>query len=224
MAFAKVDVFNAAIAGAVGIETAISDPNEASREAELCRQFFPIVVDLVLAAAPWSAAKKYRRMALLSTRDSNAEWFDGDPEPDYAYAYQEPSDLVRPMWLNTYERFTRGVVSGQKAIMTNAASALLFYTYRADNPGAWNVELFDAVAKGLGAAIVMPLTGKRQRMVDQINLANDAILRARASLANENFEHFETVPPWLAARGASGPGYPDRYVYPVGPLLTGSFA
>lgn len=219
MVTSEVEIFNLAV-GAIGVIAAISDPNENSREAELCRLYYPNVRDKVLRAAPWSEAKASKRLQLLATRDDSAAWAAADPDPGWLYAYKTPSDFLYPRYLSTYTRFTMSSFNGVNALMTNEAVAILTYTFRQTDVSKWNQGLVDSVSNGLGAMLASPLTGKRQRMVDLINVANDSIMMAQVQVANEDNQNLETLPDWLSARGISGPLFPNRYIYPVGSVLS----
>lgn len=223
MLTAEVEIFNLAISGpAVGLNASIDSENENSREAELCRLHFPQVRDKVLRAAPWSCAKAVKRLQVLAARNDGAVWTDGDPEPGWSYAYKLPSDYITARYLSTYQRFVLGRCADQNALMANEQQSILIYTKREVNVAIWDQGLVDAVTNGLAAMVCLALHGKPDRAQLALNLANQAILLAREQTANEDNQPLETMPDWLVARGASGPSYPNRFIYPVGPLLASS--
>lgn len=214
-----VEIFNLAV-GAVGVRDSISDVNENSREAELCRLYYTNVRDKVLRAAPWSEAKASQRLQVIKQRDTSVPWTAGDPEPGWLWAYKQPGDLISPRFLSTYTRFVLGQVNGFNAVMTNEEQAILTYTFRQEDVAKWNQGLTDAVTYGLAAVISMPIHGKRGRMADMVQLANEAIITARVQTANEDNQVLEALPDWLSARGISGPLFPNRFIWPVGSLLS----
>jgi hypothetical protein len=218
MAETEVDIYNLAVAQ-LGVESSIGDRDEESREAELCRLFYDTVRRKLLAAAPWSFAKKSRRLTLISEAEDT--WADTMPEPEWAFAYQRPVDMVYPRFTSQYSRFILGNVGDQPAIMSGEENIILTYTFDAKNVALWSPWFVDAMYFGLAAHIARPLTGKRDLTGDLLNLANQHVLTAREIEGNADNQTLETLPPWLNARGAGGPVFPDRYIYPVGPLLGG---
>jgi hypothetical protein len=218
MASSELDIYNLACAHA-GVDSSLSNTADTSREAELCRLFYDNVRNKVLSAAPWSEAKKTARLNLLST--AGDEWADGDPEPGWTYAYKRPNDYVYPRYTSTYGRFILGSRGGENVIYSGEQDLLLTYTFLQSDVAKWSQWLVDAVAYGLAATIVIPLSGKNDRAQLFYSLANQHILIAREMTANEDNQALESMPTWLSARGAGGPLYPDRYVFPVGPLLAG---
>lgn len=218
MATAVVDIWNMAVS-AISINKTINSENETSLVAEKCRLHYATVRDKVLRAAPWSSAKAYSRLALIKERNTSLAWATDDPEPGWRFAYRLPSDYLWPRFLSTYERFVMGTNGAENALMTNMESAILVYTKRQENVAAWDAMLVDAVANALAAMICRPLTGKNDRTQFVLQAANQAIMIARESAANEDFAGEEALPEWFTARGVAGPLNPNRFVYPVGPLL-----
>src|SRR5690606_2284091 len=215
----EVEIFNEALS-AIGVRSSISLPDEQSREAEVCRLWYPTVRRLVLRAAPWHSARTASRLGLLAERSDNAAWTPDDPEPGYRFAYGQPSDLLHPNWLTTYNRFVQALYKGsQKAIMTNEPDAILIYTKDLTNVSLWDAGLRMAVVQGLASYIAMQLTGKRERSRDAQAQANDIILRARAMDANSQEDQYESIPDWIVARGYSQYNPVPRYVFPYGPLI-----
>ncbi len=219
MVTSKVDLWNLAIA-AIGGSKFLTDPDEQGIQADRCRLFYPVARDRVLAAAPWSEARTYAQLALTKARDTSLAWGLGDPAPGFAYAHRLPSDMIRPNNLATYNTFTLGNIAGLPQLMSNEETPILIYTARIDNPAVWGPGLVDAISLTLASMLVMPNEGKTDRAQLAINLANEAILTARTHAANAEPQQFETIPDFLAARGISGPLNPNRYIYPVGPLIS----
>lgn len=223
MAQDKTAIFQLASTAAGG-RSKISSPDEVSREAELCRLWFDPVRDQVLSAAYWPNTRATARLALLAERDPDLDWTSTDPEPGLVYAYAAPSDMVAPRYLSSFERFNYGPYNNAgtdvNAISANTANAILFYTKRQTNIGLWDPQLFMAIAYALGAHITMPLTGKRSRANDVASHANDLIIQARVTAANQQVESYEAIPDWISARGYAGSYPPTQYVYPLGALIS----
>lgn len=216
----EVSVYNLAL-NAVGTRSNVASPNERSREAEVCRLWFGPVRDQVLRAAPWPSCKAWQRLALLKERDTSLEWTEGDPDPQYAYAYAAPSDMIAPRFMASYTRFSLQSYPGnKKAIMANEPDALLCYTKRQEVIGLWDTGLQMAIVYGLAAYIAMPLHGKAGRAQNALNQANNLILDARTNAANDSDDPVASIPSWIAARGYGSSGLDVRYIYPSGDLFS----
>lgn len=218
----EVSIFNLAL-NAIGGRSNLSSTTERDRGAEVCRLWYPVVRDQVLAAAPWPSCKAFFRLALKSQR-GDAGWVQGDPEPGYIYAYSAPNDMLHPRYLSDYSKFSVSAFAGDiKVLNTNVPDPILVYTKRNYVVGSWESELQMAIAYGLAANIAMPVTGKAQRAQLMIQQANDLVLTARQNAANESDESYETLPDWIQARGYSMPST-TRFFYPMGALLTAANA
>lgn len=212
-------LYNLAL-NAVGSRDNISHTAEASREAEVCNLWYPVVRDQVLRAASWPSCRRTKRLAVLATA-SGAEWAEGMPDPGFSFAYGTPADMLYPRYLSDFTRFEVSTTpSGtSKTIQTNTTGAILIYTYRNELISMWESSLQMAIVYGLAANVAMPLTGKINRATGLINNANDLIFSARAEAANENNSQMESIPDWIAVRGYANPG-DTRFYYPFGPMLT----
>ena len=213
----EVGIFNLAL-NAIGNRSNLSSTSERDRGAEVCRLWYPVIRDQVLAAAPWPSCKAFQRLAVLARR-TEGPWTPDQPEPGYAIAYSAPNDLLHPRYLSNFARFSTSTFNkGIKAINTNVEQAILTYTFRNYVVSRWESELQMAIAYGLAANIAMPLAGKPQRANYLVQQANDLILTARVAAANEDNENYESLPDWIRARGFNNPG-DDRFYYPFGSLL-----
>ncbi len=209
----ETQVYNMAL-NAIGARSNLTSPAEISREAEVCRLWYSAVRDQILAAAFWPEATKSAYLALANEQDDDV-WAAGEAVPGFRYSYAQPSDLLRPQYMSSYEQFrnTGGTIN------SNTSQALLAYTYRNELVASWSPGLQMAVVYGLAAYICMPLSGKAQRTNLMLKQANDLVLEAREASANWNVESVESVPEWLQARGF-GASFSPRYVYPFGGLLS----
>lgn len=219
MVTSEVEIYNLALS-AIGHSSSVAVQDEISREAELCRLWFPQVRDKVLKAAPWSSARAETRLAVYRTRDFNLDWTQLDPSATWSYAYTAPTDMIHPRHSVTFQRFIMSEFEGAMRVMSGEENKILVYTKRQDNFSLWDQDLLMSIVYGLGATIAMPLSAKVSRAKELYALANDAILTARVANANEDHYELESMPEWLTVRGASAGTYPNRYVYPVGPTLS----
>lgn len=224
MAQDEVTLYNMALS-AVGTSS-VAHPQEDSREAEICRLWFPLVRDQILAQANWGSAKAYARLALLAERDEAEDWGVLAPEPGFRFVYSAPSDMIRPRYLSGFGRFvlttrSSGTPHGTvRAIATQQEDAILVYTQRQENMALWDIDLYLAVGYALAAQIAMPLTGKPGVGRFLLEEAQNVIMAARVRSANEDVNEFDTVPDWLRARGYSGLSPSARYLYPYEPLIS----
>ena len=217
----EVAVYNLAL-NAIGARDNISLPTENSREAEVCRLWYSVVRDQILAGAFWPEATEIRYLSQLAEADADGdgEWAHDDPRPGYSYVYDLPSDMLRPRYLTDFGHFLiTGYSGNRRALHTGGAAPALVYTKRLETISLWNPELQMAIVYGLAANICLPLTGKTSRAKLLLQQANDLVLSARETAANTSAEMHESVPDWIAGRGYSTAAV-TRFFYPYGGLLS----
>lgn len=217
----EVAVYNLAL-NAVGTRDNVSSPTENSREAEVCRLWYSVVRDQILAGAFWPEATEIAYLPQLAEADADGDgvWAVDDPRPGYSYVYQLPADLLRPRYLTNFGHFLiTGYSDNRRALHASVESAALVYTKRLEIISLWNPELQMAIVYGLAANICMPLTGKTSRAKLLLQHANDLILAARETAANTSAETHESVPDWISGRGYNTAAA-TRFFYPYGGLLS----
>jgi hypothetical protein len=210
----KVQVYNLAL-NAVGSRSNISSPTENSREAEVCDLWFELVRDTALASAAWPEATKLRYLALSSEQEDD-EWIEGEPKAGYQYLYARPSDMLRPQYMSGFGHF----LMTDLGFHSNTYQAALVYTSRLTDVSQWGAQLQMAIVYGLAAHICMPLSGKPSRAKMLVGMANELMMAARESAANQNTEVLDSVPDWITARGYTDASSKTRYFYPYGSLLS----
>lgn len=217
----EVGLWNMAL-NQIGARDNISITTESSREAEVCGLWHDTVRDAILSAAPWPCATSILRLPLLAEHDDDSTWEAGEPHPQFLFTYGLPIDYLRPQYLTTFERFmiARDTTS-RLGLMTNTENALLVYTARTPNIALWAEDLKLAVVYGLASRIALPLTGKVALAKHLLEEANNLILNARVTAANTNELDYDYTPDWIAGRGITSTAT-TNYVYPNGPLLTGT--
>ena len=209
-----VTIFNQAIS-AIGHRARIATENEASREAEICRLWYPTVRNQVMSAAPWTSLKKVAKLVLSSEREDDGEWELGMPQPGYLFSFILPTDLLIPRYLTSYASFEITNLNSARALQTNDETPILIYTGVVEDPNQWGLGgLTMAVTYALASYICHPITGKRALAADTADKANRLILEARAQEANFQYVPQDTVPDWILARGAGGAS-PQRFIYPA---------
>lgn len=219
MPASELQIYNLAV-DAVGGTGRITDTDEESRPAELCRRWYGPVSDKVLAAAHWATAKRFKRLALLTER-ADEEWTGADPSPGYSYAFSCPADLLAPRHLTDYAPFDYHRLSNsQQVISCHSDVPILVYTSRID-PAQMEHELFMAIVSALAAAICSPLSGQTTKARLLLQEANKAIEEARVSTANLAQQTTNSIPDFIAARGyGSSSASTLNYVYPFGSFLS----
>lgn len=214
-----VDIFN--LACSQFTRSSILSVNEKSREAELCSLWYDPTLKSVLRAAPWNFATAVKRLDLLATRDFNLAWASADPMPEWTYEYQLPSDLIRPRYLTSYGRFDLGTRGSTSVLYTNEPLATLVYTKEQPLIHLWDDSFVTAMARALGANVVLGLTGKVGKAKNELEMANQLIGQARADTSNEKeVAMYDSTPSWFAVRGLSMNPLQPQYIFPNGPLLS----
>jgi hypothetical protein len=213
-------IYNAALS-AVRAKGRLSSLLDESREREECDIWYEMVRDRVQEAAFWPSSRRTARLPLLRTRDFTDHWAEGDPESQFQYAYALPTDYLRAWHLDTFETFSISFDSSRtrNVLSTNMNQALLVYAAAQTNPVFWTPGQRQATIYALAAAISGAISG--QNSLQQLNyqLADEAIMAARADSQMSVSLPTETLPPALAARGYSDYRH-TRFYYPYGPLFS----
>lgn len=223
MAQDLVTLYNLALS-AVGTRSRISSPDEESREAQLCRQWYPMVRDVTLRAAHWSSCRHVNTLSLDAQATEGTDWAEGDPEPPWLFRYNLPNDFLYPRWLSSYENFELTQHDNVIKLLTNTEEPILIYTKRQTIVSVWDVDLYNAVVMALAGSIAMPLHGKPDRARNALEEANMAITRARVQHANANMVTQDSVPDWLAQRGVNQYSAYSQFIYQYGPLFNTAIA
>lgn len=154
---AIVDIYNMAVMEA-GHSQAITDPNESTNAANLCRTFYPSCRDMVLEAVDWNFATKRVVLSLLTNTQTNWE---------YAYAYPADAVRVRALVLEGKRApgqaavpFEVAQMDGQRVILTDLPEAEMIYTARVENPNLFSPTFTTALTYLLASRVAVPLTGK----------------------------------------------------------------
>lgn len=208
MATSLTEVFNLALS-ACGSRALLTDSEENSREAALCRLWLPKTRDFVLQTAPWPCARAYSRLARTAERDT-ADWAGSVPTPARHYAYAAPADLLHPIHLQSFGRFE--YLSGE--IHCDEDAPILFYNRRVEDVGSWDPQFVEALIHTLASRIARNLTGKSAIVQEQFDIARMQAESMAATVGNMDGSPLETVPDWMSVRGFGGPAAFHRYYYP----------
>jgi hypothetical protein len=190
-----------------------------SPEHEVLTENYEGVVRAVQNAAWWESCRAHSRLAVLATAES--VWADGQPEPGYAYAYALPSNTLRPWYMIDFSAFSQSysLTHNRGILSSNTPEAILTYAVYQTSPALWTSLQQQATVFALAARIAGPLTGKRQLVHDNYELANNALREAQTASANSLGPTPKAAVPWFAARGYRATS-PARFFYPFGELFS----
>lgn len=212
MATSDVEIWNLALAKC-GSSQRVSSSTENSAQANAVRQFYVESRRYVLAQAPWSCALTWARLAVRAERDFSRQWLEGDPGPDWRFAYSVPNDMLAPFFLMSYGKFELALHEGTPALMANQSQAMLRYVQDQPVVGFWDAELTSAIVSMLAfniAPIVNAKFGSRDRLQRD---ANDLIMKAIEKTANEMEGVVEALPGNISARGYTGSAHQHTFFH-----------
>lgn len=210
MSTGLVNIFNLALS-ACGSQASVSDPDENSREAALCRLWYDQTRDTIMASAPWPSVRRYARLAQL--REKGDLWLAGDPSPQFRFSYAIPSDMLHPYRMESYQRFELSSVASGRIISSNEEQPILLYNIRVNDTALWESGLRTAIIYGLAVNLAIPLTGRSQRLQENFQIASQQIEDAQVNAANSSQIQEDHLPDWLQARGYAYGGV-EKFVYP----------
>lgn len=195
----KVDIWNLALAN-IGHKAQITDPDEASAEANHCRRFYPIALQATLEQHSWSFATRREQLAEVD-----------NPVSHWSFAYARPNLCVkeRAVFLpgTTDDAMEQPFAvesndDGDIIIYTNTEDAVLKYTRLVEDTTKYSPNFVLALAANLSAMLVGPIP-KDAKMKDIMRKeAMYFIAEAQAADMNagrsDTYRDFE--PSHLAAR------------------------
>lgn len=195
----KLDIWNRALT-AVGAAGKVSEEDENSREADLCRLWYDEVVSVIQEGAWWPALRA--EASLTDQAEDDAALF--------IFNYALPEGFLRAWRLRSGLPFEYA-----KRLQTNDPSPYLIYSEKNADPDDWNPAQSRATAYGLASKLTVPINGNVELARNMEAQANYLLLEARSVEANKQQNNYDTLPDWLEAR--QGGGVPtSRYMYPIG--------
>jgi len=217
-----LDIYNAALS-ACHAKGRVSSLTENSREREECDIWYDLVLETVQEAAWWPSSKATERLALLTTRDTNAAWVATDPLPQYNYKYSLPTGYLRAWHLTDFTQFELGYdATREKTVLhSNTPNASLTYARKQELVGTWTPGQRNATIYGLAGHIAGALTGRGEIVQKNFNLANQLLADAQAASMPVGQQQLQFIPSVLQGRGYSDFSHTEvRYYYPMGGLFS----
>lgn len=206
MAASKTQIANFALSH-IGEGKAISDlDSENSREAKVCRQFYELARDTALRDFPWAFAQARKDLELIKRLS------DDDPNTEWTYAYQYPSDALMLHRIesgvrreNRQSRVPFEVLNNgsSRQIWTDCQNARLVYTKKIVIVEAYPDDFVMALSYKLASLICPLITAHdpfniKRNMMDLYAMELD---RARANDGNEPQPEEEPRSEFDRARG-----------------------
>lgn len=165
-------------------------------------------------------------------------WTSAYPMPPWLYSYTWPTNAlsvraILPVLSNfSYPFILAAAAAFQvgsdrnaagdadvKVILTNVLAAIALYTKDIDAPSLFSPLFISAFSSALAAKIAIPLTGDKELAKLLFALANNDILEARASDANQGLTIIDHEAAWIRARsGEESPVVAGNYLAPYSPL------
>lgn len=196
----KVDIWNTALSH-IGHKANIADPDETSAEANHCRRYYPIAVNVALERHAWSFATRRVQLAVVA-----------NPVEHWMFAYSRPNLCIKeravlpPQCTDDKHEQPFAVESnedGDILILTNMENAVLKYTTVVEDTNKFSPLFVLAVSYDLASLLVGPIP-KDVRLKKAMSdwaaywTAEAAAADANASMSNS---YRDFTPSHLAARG-----------------------
>lgn len=224
-----IDLCNRALDEIVADGT-ITDFDEPSKEAQVCKRHYPAVRRSLLRAAPWGFARRQLTLTLLGSLT------EGTSVQPWAYKYLYPANCLKVRYLiPTLQPASSDVVltgdyflncatsyrgspfkvanelvsehNSRKIVLSNLQEAVAVYVVDEETVDLFDSEFQEALVAALAAAICLPISGNKELTQLKIAQAQSMIEQARASDANESMPTTDHVPDWIRARGDNGYGF-----------------
>jgi hypothetical protein len=175
------EICNLALAE-IGDTYSITDINETSNQAAVCRRFFSHTRDLLLREHPWNFARQLSDLSALASA----------PAFGWDYQYQLPTDFIRLIEFNgldawqTEDAYQLGSgPEGGTVLLSDDETASIVYIKRVTDANLFDPLFADAFALKLASRIANKLT-KDESVKDRlVRQAEFALAKAKQTDANE---------------------------------------
>lgn len=182
----RTEIANMAL-GFIGIGLTISNlDSESSAEARACRRYYDTARDMCLRRYPWQFATTILALGLI----------EEDPNEEWGYSYQVPSDCVKFIRIIPVQRnetrqsrvpFKLAYGVSGTVVFSDLVDAEAEYVVRVDDPSRYPAEFSIAMAYVLASLIAPSLTrGDPFKLGDLALQKGDMYMRAaQTNSANE---------------------------------------
>lgn len=178
----------------------INSLDEKSEAARQCKIHYEHVRRQLLSAQRWVFAERTVKLAILNSEV---------PGWDYVYAYPQQCLNIRQIYDvngaagkdDEFHEYTVVTINDStKAICTNIENAWADYTADTENANIFSPDFTEALARGLAAALSVPLMGSANTQQVQYQLMQAAVARARLQSEQENHHKPEFPDTYFKAR------------------------
>lgn len=203
MAKTVVDICNMAL-GRIGVSRYISDINEPSNEARVCRVFYESTRDRVLSDFDWNFATSYAALQDI-----------GSPPVGWLYRYRYPNNCMKVCKvMETPDTDTdtdteppavpfsvvEDEANGELAICCNILTPTLKFTRRITIPSLFSWSFINALAWALAAELAIPLAAQPGYATAANNAYTASLVQGMARNLNEAKEQPAPESEFLTAR------------------------
>ena len=218
----QIAIWNLAL-GHLGDDATVSAPDELSRQAELCRQFWPTALGVALESHPWNFATRRAPLSPLTAvlnsgysyayawpANAVAVWEVGDAEAVVVEHTDEARRIPFVGRLNTaplHDFEVETLADGTRVILSNSPTAFAKFTKRVTDTTRFSAIFTDALSWLLASYLAGPiLKGDEGRKLGQMMLQQFRYSVGQAAVSDSNQRRtLETVrenhrPDWMRAR------------------------
>lgn len=196
----RVDIWNTALSH-IGHKAGITDPDEASAEANHCRRFYPLALSITLERYAWSFATRRAVLAPVDNPVKHWRFAYALPNPCLAVRAVLPPESTDDSAEQDYALESDDV--GNATLYTNTEDAVLRYTTLVDDTTKFTPNFVMAVSADLAALLVGPIPKDPKKRAEMQQLAVYYTGLAAAADANNALRRSDTttfVPAHLAVR------------------------
>ena len=177
----KTEIVNMAISHLGQGDLVSNIDTDTSSEALTARLFYDIARKTALRDHPWPFATKYAALGLI----------EEDPNDDWEFSYQYPSDCLRFLYITGSPVATDTIphlISGdgnRRIILTNMEDAECKYIRDITNTALFQDDFVLAFSYYLASLMALRITGDRQKMLDCMSIYKRLIEDAKCNAGNE---------------------------------------
>ena len=214
----QIAIWNLAL-GRLGDGAAVGAPDERSRQAELCRQFYPLARRSVLEMRDWNFNTRVAALAPVAAPPEAAEWRAAYAVPANAlrvFRVGEPYSLTGSADAKGADFEVITAADGARIILTDWPEAACKFTVDVVDEARWSPLFTDAMTWYLASTLAGPLLlGETGRNQGRAMLQEFRLLLGEATVSDANQKQDRSpdqhAAPWMAGRGPGRPGAQPPY-------------